>query len=182
MQNRHFVCVVDPEIKTKLSVAAWGQEQVRDASVVIVLTGNRNAYKNTDRYLRNAPPAVRQNTESMIVDLYGENDALARDEDCRSVSLAGMNIMLMATDMGYESGPMIGFDPEQVSEILGLPDDHAPLLLIVIGRGTRPPRERLGLLNFEELVSVDRFGQNSITGAVEADNLSPDRSDQPHFP
>ena len=68
--------------------------------------------------------------------------------------------------MGYESGPMIGFDPVQVSETVGLPEDHAPLLFIVVGRGTKPARERLGLLDFDELVSVDRFGQNAITGAV----------------
>jgi len=167
MQNRHFVCVADPKIKAKLVVAAWGQEQVRDASVVFVLTGNRDAYKNTDRYLRNAPSPVRQQFEQMIPDSYAENDALARDEDCRSVGLAAMNIMLMATEMGYESGPMIGFDPEQVSEIVGLPPDHAPLMLIVVGKGTKPAWERLGLLDFEEFVSVDRFGQNTITGAVE---------------
>jgi len=174
MQNRHFICVVDPKIKDQLSVAAWGQEQVRDASVVIVLSGNRNAYKNTARYLRNVPPSLRQTFETMIVDLYKENDALGRDEDCRSVAFAGMNIMLMATDMGYESGPLIGFDPEKVSEIIGLPNDHEPLLLIVIGKGTKPPRKRLGLLNFEEMASVDRFGQNAITGEVEADVLDPE--------
>ena len=156
-----------PRAKTRLAAAAWGQEQVRDASVVFVLTGNRNAYKNTTRYLRNAPPSVRETFEQMIPGSYAENDLLARDEDCRSVGLAAMNIMLMATEMGYESGPMIGFDPEQVSEIVGLPDDHAPLLLIVVGKGTKPAWGRLGLLSFEELVSVDRFGQNTITGAVE---------------
>ena len=95
MQNRHFVCVVDPEIKSKLSAAAGGQEQVRDASAVFVLTGNRNAYKNTARYLRNAPPSVRETTGQMITDTYAENDSLARDEDCRSVGFAAMNIMLM---------------------------------------------------------------------------------------
>lgn len=172
MQNRHFICVVDPETKDKLSVAAWGQEQVRDAAVVIVLCGNRNAYKNTARYLRNAPPSVRQTLATMIEDLYEENDALARDENCRSVAFAGMNIMLMATDMGYECGPMIGFDPEQVSEVLSLPNDHEPLLLIVIGKGTKPPKKRLGLLNFEEFVSVNCFGENAIIGEIEADALT----------
>lgn len=82
MQNRHFVCVVDPEVKSRISAAAWGQEQVRDASVVFVLTGNRNAYGNTARYLRNAPPATREVFESKIPDSYAENNALARDEDC----------------------------------------------------------------------------------------------------
>ena len=62
---------------------------------------------------------------------------------------------------------MIGFDPAQVSEIVGLPDDHAPLMLIVVGKGNKPAWGRLGLLDLEELASVDRFGQNTITGPVE---------------
>lgn len=175
MQNRHFVCVVDPDIKAKLFVATSGQEQVRDASLVIVLSGNRNAYKNTARYLRNAPPPLRQTFATMVADLYGNNDALTRDEDCRSVAFAGMNIMLMATDMGYDSCPMIGFDAGQVSDIVGLPADHEPLLIIVVGKGTKPPWGRLGLLNFEEFASIDFFGQHPITGAVEADDQPPTR-------
>ena len=38
IQNRHFVAVVDQETKNRLQAAAWGQEQVRDASVVVALT------------------------------------------------------------------------------------------------------------------------------------------------
>ena len=167
MQNRHFVCVVDPATKAQLAQAAWGQEQVRDASLVIVLTGNRNAYRNTVRYLRNAPDGVREAFEKMIPASYAENDALARDEDCRSVGLAAMNILLMATEMGYASCPMIGFDPAQVSTIVGLPDDHAPLMLIVVGKGTQPAWDRLGLLDFEEIASTDRFGQHTLKGPVE---------------
>ena len=32
---------------------------------------------------------------------------------------------------------MIGFDPAQVSEVLGLDDDHPPLMLVVVGKGDR---------------------------------------------
>lgn len=167
MQNRHFVCVIDPEVKSKLSAASWGQEHVRDGSVVIILTGNRNAYKNKDRYLRNAPAPVREIFAPMIDDMYGENDAIARDEDCRSVGLSAMNLMLMATEMGYQSCPLIGFDPAQVSEIIQLPEDHAPLMLVVVGKGTKGAWDRLGVLDFEEVVS-DKFGENSIKGPVEA--------------
>lgn len=167
MQNRHFVCVVDPEVKAKLCAASWNQEQVRDASVVIVLTGHRNAYKNKDRYLRNAPGPVREMFGPMIDNMYGDNDALARDEDCRSIGFAAMNIMLMATEMGYQSGPLIGFDPAQVSEIVQLPEDHSPLLLIVVGKGTKEAWGRLGVLDFEEFVSIDKFGENKVVGPVE---------------
>ena len=36
MRNRPFIAVVDQERKNQLHKAAWGQEQVRDASVVVV--------------------------------------------------------------------------------------------------------------------------------------------------
>ena len=105
IQNRHLVVVVDREVKRRLQDAAFGQEQVRDASAVFVLTGDLMAHRNFDRILRNAPDSVRKQMEPMIAQTYEGNDALLRDEACRSVGLAAMNLMLMARDMGYESGP-----------------------------------------------------------------------------
>lgn len=166
MQNRHVVCVTDPEVRASLYEAAFGQEQVRDASAVLVLTGDRLAWTRTDRTLRQAPPEAAATLAGMVRGSYAENDALARDEDCRSVGLAAMAILLRATDLGLASCPMIGFDPAGVARVLDLPDTHAPLMMIVVGRGTRPPRPRLGLLDLEELASVDRFGRVGWTGAV----------------
>lgn len=54
------------------------------------------------------------------------------------------------------------------AEALGLDEDHPPLMLVVIGKGAKPARPRLGLLSLEELVSLDRFGNHSLTGEVEA--------------
>jgi nitroreductase len=168
MQNRHFVAVVDQACKDRLQAAAWGQEHVRDASVVVVLTGDLAAYRNTERTLRDAPAPVREQFEPMIPQFYEGKDELQRDEACRSVGLAAMNLMLTAKELGYDSCPMIGFDPAQVSEILGLDSDHPPLMFVVVGKSTRPAWPRLGLLDLEEVVSLDRFGNHSVTGPVEA--------------
>jgi len=168
MQNRHFVAVTDGDTKSKLRAAAWGQEHLEQASVVIVLTGSLKAYQNTDRYLRNAPEPVRAMFEPMVEDFYGGKHSVQRDEACRSVGLAAMNLMLAAEGMGLSSCPMIGFDPEQVSEILGLDADHPPLMIVVVGRSAKAPWPRLGLLDLEEVVSLDRFGNHAMTGAVEA--------------
>ncbi|MCP4785903.1 MAG: nitroreductase family protein [Fuerstiella sp.] len=168
MQNRHFVAVVDQKQKDQLQAAAWGQEHVRDASVVVVITGDLKAYRRTDRYLRNAPPAVREQFEPLIAQFYEGNDSLLRDEACRSVGMAAMNLMLAAQGLGHESCPMIGFDPAQVSKVVGLDEDHPPLMLVVVGKGTKPAWPRLGLLNLEELVSIDRFGGDSMSGEIES--------------
>ena len=166
MQNRHVVAVLDQIVKNQLHAAAWNQDQVRDASVVIVLTGEMLAHQRTERYLRGVPESVRGQLESMIANFYNGKDALLRDEACRTVGLAAMSLMLTAQELGYESCSIIGFDPGQVSEVLGLDADHPPLLLVVIGKGTKEPQSRMGFLSFEEQVSVDRFGQHSLTGEV----------------
>ncbi len=38
------------------------------------------------------------------------------------------------------------------------------LMLIAVGKGIEPAHARLGLLEFEETVSVDTFGNRAITG------------------
>lgn len=166
MQNRQFVAVLDPDVKRALQDAAWGQEQVRDASVVIVLTGDLEAHRRTDRYLRNAPAAARSQLEPMIAGFYEGKDALLRDEACRSVGLSAMNLILAAREMGYDSCPMIGFDPVKVSAALGLGPTHPPLMFVVVGKATSAPYPRLGLLSLDESVSIDRFGNRALAGDV----------------
>ena len=56
----------------------------------------------------------------MIPSFYGKNEQLQRDEAMRSVGIAAQTLMLAAKDMGYDSCPMIGFDPVKVSEIINL--------------------------------------------------------------
>ncbi|MFT5052527.1 MAG: nitroreductase [Chlamydiales bacterium] len=167
MQNRHVVAVVDQEIKNQLQAAAWGQEHVRDASVVFVMAGDLGAYKRTDRYLRDADTPVREMFEPMVAEFYDGKPALQRDEAARSVGMAAMSLMLSAQQLGYESCPMIGFDPDQVSQILGLDAEHPPLMLVVVGKATKDAHPRLGLLSLEETVSIDRFGNHAVTGEAD---------------
>ena len=168
IQNRHFIAVMDQQRKNQLQEAAWGQEMVRDASVVVVIAGDLKSHLRPDRYLRNAPAAVREQVEPMIADFYNDKDALLRDEACRSVGLAAMNLMLTAKSLGLDSCPLIGFDPVAVSRVIGLDDDHPPLMIVAVGRGIKPAWGRLGLLHLEEQVSVDAFGNHSIIGEVDA--------------
>ncbi len=167
MQNWHFVAVRDQDLKEKICAAAWNQAQVKDASVTVVLCGAMEAYKKVDRYLRLAPDEVKDMFGNMIPGFYASNDQLLRDEACRSIGLASMTMMLMAKEMGYDSCPMIGFDPKKVSEICQLPDDQVPLLMVTIGKMKEPARPRMGLLNLEEIVSLDTFGNNGLTGEID---------------
>lgn len=166
MQNWQFVAVREAAGKEALCAAAFHQAQVRDASLVLVLCGNLRAHESTDRVLRDAPDEQREMFAGMITGFYGENAALARDEACRSVGFAGQNLMLAARAMGLDSCPMIGYDAAKVSAALGLPEHCPPLLMLAIGKAVEPARPRWGLLDYHEVLSVERYDERPFEGEV----------------
>jgi len=167
MQNWQFVAVRDPARKADLRAAAYNQAQVEEASLVLVLCGRLDAHVDPSRVLRNAPDEMRGMFTGMIQGLYGTNESLNLQEACRSVGFAGQNVMLMAREMGYDSCPMIGFDARKVAKLLELPDECPPLLMLTIGRALEPARERMGLLDLEEVLSLEEYGRRELTGPVE---------------
>ena len=75
----------------------------------------------------------------------------------RSCGIAAQTLMLTAKSMGYDSNPMIGFDPEKVAEIINLPDDHVISLMMVIGKQIQPAMPRGGQLSLSDVVFTDSF-------------------------
>ena len=68
-----------------------------------------------------------------------------------------MTLMLVAQGEGFATCPMIGFDQEKVTALLGVPDDHVVVMLVTLGKwtGEEPfPTSRLAL---EEVVKLDSF-------------------------
>ncbi|MFT7485735.1 MAG: nitroreductase [Candidatus Paceibacteria bacterium] len=167
MQNWHFVVVTDKDVQAQICAAGWNQSQLKDASATIVLAGNLKGYMNFERTLRNAPEDIQKMFTGMIPGFYQGKEQLERDEATRSISLAAQNMMLTAKDMGYDSCPMIGYDPGKVADIVGLPEDHPPLMIVTVGKGIKPAQGRMGLLNLEEVVSIDRFGNHTLRGELD---------------
>lgn len=159
IQNWRFVVVRDAEQKKKLRAAAWGQAQVEEASLCVVLCGDLKAWqKEPQRYWRNSPEATQQMIVPMIGQIYeGGGETLQRDEVMRSCGIAAQTLMLAAKGMGYDSCPMVGFDPQQVAEIIQLPADHVIAMLLTIGKAAKPAYPRSGQLPKNEVVFADRF-------------------------
>ncbi len=158
MQNWRFLVVKDQQIKDKLKAASFNQSQVSDASIVVLICGDLNAWaKEPARYWRNAPEAVQNQIVPMIGGFYGKNEQLQRDEAMRSAGIAGQTIMLAAKAMGYDSCPMIGFNPQQVAQIVNLPEDCVLGFMVVVGKATESAKERSGQLDISEVVFYDQF-------------------------
>lgn len=158
IQHWRFVVVTDPDIRQQLRVAAWDQAQVTEASILIILCADVQAWsKNPENYWRNAPAEAREKLVPMIVQFYQGKESLQRDEAMRSCGIAGQTIMLTAKAMGYDSCPMIGFDPVKVAEIIKLPADHVIGFMIAVGKPLKEARPRAGQLSLSEVVIKDTF-------------------------
>lgn len=158
IQNWRFVVLQDPQLRQQVRAAAWGQSQVTDASLLVVLTADLKAWeKQPQRYFRHAAPAVQDYILPMLDGYYRGKDQVQRDEAMRSCGMAAQTLMLAAQEMGYDSCPMDGFDFEAVAQLINLPSDHAIAMFVAIGKGTQPAHPRSGPLALSEIVLTDRF-------------------------
>lgn len=158
IQNWRFVVCRDAAIKKQLREAAWNQAQVEEAQLLILCCADLGAATDRpERYWADAPEATQQMLVPMIGQFYGDNAQLQHDEAIRSIGIASQTIMLAAKGMGYDSCPMIGFDPAKVAQIVGLPDNHVIGLMISVGKALKPAHPRGGQLPIDEVVFYDKF-------------------------
>lgn len=157
MQNWRFVAVTDAAQQDALRAAAWNQAQVSEASVTILICADLNAHQDAARYWVNAPAPVRDMLVPMVAPFYENKPQLQRDEAMRSVGIAAQTLMLAAKAMGYDSCPMIGFDPLKVAEIIRLPENHIIGMMLTVGKAVKDANTRGGQLPYEEVVFRDTF-------------------------
>lgn len=158
LQHWRFVTVRDPEIRKEIRAVAWDQAQVTDASLLIIMTGDEQAWaKHAERVWAGAPQEVQDMLVPAIDGYYRDKPDVQRDELMRSCGLAGSTIMLAAKAMGYDSCPMDGFDFDAVAKIINLPDDHRISFMIAVGKGTVEAWPKPGQLDYDEVVITDRF-------------------------
>lgn len=157
IQNWRFVVVTEQEKKEALRAAAWNQAQVSEASITILLCADLGAHEDAGRYWVNAPEPVQNMLVPMIAPFYDNNPQLQRDEAMRSIGIAGQTLMLAAKSMGYDSCPMIGFDPAKVGEIVDLPNNYVIGMMLTVGKALKDANARGGQLPYENVVFRDQF-------------------------
>ncbi|SMF19844.1 putative NAD(P)H nitroreductase [Paenibacillus barengoltzii] len=165
LQHTHYVVVKDSDLKEQVYEAAAKQYKIRTASAVILVLGKVDAHKDVGEMnegLLNLGFLSKQEYDFLVSDTIGfyesRGDAFMREEAIRSGSLSAMQMMLVAKDRGWDTCPMIGFDPDALCRLLNVPDNYIPVMLIAIGkedsssfrpRGYRKP--------VGEFVSINRF-------------------------
>ena len=158
IQHWRLLVISDPQLRSDVQDAAWGQEQVTQASLLVLLCADIQAWRNKpDRYWRNAPPQTQKLLLTTLDNFYAGREQLQRDEALRSVGIASQSLMLAATAMGYGSSPMVGFDYDKIAELINLPEEHLIGMMLAIGKPAVDAKPRGGQLPYNEFVLENRF-------------------------
>ncbi|TQR42741.1 nitroreductase family protein [Paenibacillus popilliae] len=141
LQHTHYVAVTDKDKMNMLYEAAFKQYKVLTASAVIVVLGDMDAYKHVaamNEGLLNLGVISQQEYDQIVsstTDFYLNRGESFRHEDAvRNASLSAMQFMLIAKDKGWDTCPMIGYDPDKVRSALNVPDHLVPVMMITIGK------------------------------------------------
>jgi len=165
IQHAHYLVVSEENKKELLREAAFRQYKVHTASAAILVLGDKEAYKKADKiYSGMASLGILSKEEykqiiEAINGLYeGRGVDFQRDEAIRNAALSAMMFMLIAKDKGWDTCPMIGFDPDKIREIFNIPDRYEPALLITIGKEEMKNKRLRGYRkDVKEFVSFDNF-------------------------
>lgn len=158
IQHWRFVVVREEALRQQIRAVAWNQAQITDASLLIIVCADMNAWKKDPaRYWQNAPQAVQDFMLPAIANYYTERLQVQRDEALRSCGIAAQTLMLAAQAMGYDSCPMDGFDFEAVGQLIHLPEDHLISMFVTIGKALKPAMPRGGQLPIDAVRIQDRF-------------------------
>lgn len=161
LQHWKLVLIRRQEQKERMFPAAFNQQQVLDCSALVVVLGDQQADKNADRILSDSVEAgvmteeVKQAIAGNVEEAY-RNDGFGYKEALKNAPLIAMQLMLAAKAHGVDTGPMGGFDPEAVREVLNVPSRYLPVMLVTMGyaRETVPDTIRLPL---DETVVEEQF-------------------------
>jgi len=132
LQARDFIIVDDENVKRRLARAAYNQEFIEEAPIVVVFCAN----------LQRISP-------------YGER---GRKFYClQDVAAAIQNFLLVATSEGLATCWVGAFDDEEVAEILDLPSYVRAVAIVPVGIGDEKPTktERYDL---KELIHYNKWG------------------------
>lgn len=125
-----FLHITNTELRKKLREAGYGQSKITDAPHLIVIASRTDATAVADELVARTAKAQGKNIEDMKGFSDMVHGAVASKGDnastwLKSQTYIALGVMLeTAALLGVDAGPMEGFDPSKVDEILGLKEKN----------------------------------------------------------
>lgn len=169
IQHTRFLAVTETQAKDALCEIAYQQAKIRAASVTFIVLADIEGYTLLPTIGARAVEAglfdekAAQRSTTLATSAYQNNPTFARDEAIRSASMAAMALMLAAQEKGWASGPMIGFDADQLQKTFLIDARYIPVMLITVGVAAAGNWPRKPRLKSDEVLVVDaRPGQRPV--------------------
>jgi nitroreductase len=165
MQPWRFVVVRDADQRKRLRAAALGQEAVERAPVVIVACGDTEGWRDN---LEEVLTIGRDHGFDVESQIERKRQNVTRDLSShpnismwvtKQTMIAATTMMWMAEALGYDTGPMEGFDEEQVREVLGIPEHVRVIVMLAVGRLQGEDGQYPGRLPAARTVFAERYGR-----------------------
>jgi nitroreductase len=164
LQPWRFLVVRDAKNRRKLRAAAFDQEKITEAPVVVVALAPRKGWRErldevfAESVKRGALPAegidkAKQSASGFIDSL---DPAVWLN---RHTMIAFTFLMLAAEAHGWDTAPMEGFDAAAVRKTLNIPADTEVVALLAVGRAQEPDSAFPGRFPVERIA----FSENLST-------------------
>ncbi|AEG18217.1 MAG: NAD(P)H-dependent oxidoreductase [Methanobacterium paludis] len=130
--------IADNDLKAKLSPASMDQAQIKTCSHLLVFCANTDLKGNAKKLVNglNAAGIPQENVEQYQRVLDNFINIFASNELCEAqnnVFIAATTVLYAAKSVGVDSCPMQGFDPKAYMEILELPSNLIPTIIVPMG-------------------------------------------------
>jgi len=165
LQPWRFVVVREKENRERLQKAAYNQEKVGEAPVVIIAFAIQDDWKNQidEIFLEGVrrgygKPEMIPGLKKLAGDFLEKGISQPVWVN-RHTMIAVTTMMLVAEAYGLDTAPMEGFDPHAVGREFGLPQNAEIIALLAIGFGTQPDKIYGGRLALSEIVHDEHFGR-----------------------
>ena len=146
-QPWRFIVVREEVLKGKLAAAAYGQQQILRAPATIVMVSDmEDALRRMPESMHPDMPQDKRDAGVESFRATFANQSVAQREEWGNAqsNIALGYLLLLAESKGYATSPMLGFEPEKVRALLGLPEHVRIPALVAIGypaeNGFRPHR------------------------------------------
>lgn len=141
LQHWKFIAVHSDKAKAKLLPIAFNQQQVAQASVTIIVLGNKKANENAEKVLSSLKGSpvydnlIANINQTYQIPGYGDSQAYL------NAGLATMQLINAATAKGLATNPMGGFDPVQMAETFDIDTNrYVPAVIVTIGKAAGQAR------------------------------------------